>query len=148
QASPKKNLNSDDHFDRAFSFVAMKGKLRNQNKRRKENNESTDSVQKNTNSSTSYRIGVCCRARRAGSAAAREHGPAVEQDRRGYSRGVGRVPRGGLHLHGLRLRCGVRRSGRDRGRLGAVWSRDHGPSGGVDRRGGRRGGLPDARLLL
>jgi hypothetical protein len=27
----RKNLNSDDHFHRPFSFMAMKGKLRNQN---------------------------------------------------------------------------------------------------------------------
>jgi hypothetical protein len=26
----RKNLNSDDHFDRSFSFMAMKDKLRNQ----------------------------------------------------------------------------------------------------------------------
>jgi hypothetical protein len=30
-----KNLNSDDHFDRSFSFVAMKGKLQNQKKAKK-----------------------------------------------------------------------------------------------------------------
>jgi hypothetical protein len=28
----KKNLDSDDHFDRPFSFMAVKGKLRNQKK--------------------------------------------------------------------------------------------------------------------
>jgi hypothetical protein len=27
-----KNLSSDDHFDRSFSFIAMEGKLRNQRK--------------------------------------------------------------------------------------------------------------------
>jgi hypothetical protein len=27
QASLKKNLNSDDHFDRSFSFIAMESKL-------------------------------------------------------------------------------------------------------------------------
>jgi len=26
----RKNLDSDDHFDRSFSFMEMKGKLRNQ----------------------------------------------------------------------------------------------------------------------
>ena len=30
---------------------------------------------------------------------------AVEQDRRGHSRGLGRVPSRGLHLHGLHLGC-------------------------------------------
>jgi hypothetical protein len=57
----RKNLNSDDHFDRPFSFVAMKGKIPNQKERdhlnnnpslkkitthtkERKNNESTNSV--------------------------------------------------------------------------------------------------------
>jgi hypothetical protein len=31
----KKNLDSDDHFERPFSFMAVKGKLRNQKERKK-----------------------------------------------------------------------------------------------------------------
>jgi hypothetical protein len=30
-----KNLNSDEHFDHSFSFVAVKGKPRNPNKRKR-----------------------------------------------------------------------------------------------------------------
>ena len=32
---------------------------------------------------------------------------AVEQDRRGHSRGLGRVPSRGVHLHGLHLGCSL-----------------------------------------
>jgi hypothetical protein len=41
----KKNLSLDGHFDRPFSFMAMKGKLQNQTKEKeRKNNESTNSV--------------------------------------------------------------------------------------------------------
>jgi len=32
----RRNLNSDDHFDRSFSFVAMEGEQRKQKKRKEE----------------------------------------------------------------------------------------------------------------
>jgi hypothetical protein len=42
QKFSRKNLNSDDHFDRSFSFIAMEDNLRNQSSnKRKKNNEST-----------------------------------------------------------------------------------------------------------
>ena len=47
------------------------------------------------------RIGVA----RVGYVAARKYRSAVEQDRRGHSRGLGRVPSRGVHLHGLHLGC-------------------------------------------
>jgi hypothetical protein len=34
----RKNLNSDDHFERPFSFMAMKGKLQNQEKHKQDIN--------------------------------------------------------------------------------------------------------------
>jgi hypothetical protein len=40
-------MNSDDHFDRSFAFMAMKGN--NKTQKEKNNNESTDSLQKNIN---------------------------------------------------------------------------------------------------
>src|SRR5439155_18232969 len=43
----RKNLNSDDHFDRSFAFVAMEGKTRNQKERDHLNND--PSLQKNHN---------------------------------------------------------------------------------------------------
>jgi hypothetical protein len=46
----QKNHQSDEHFERPFSFMAVKGKLRNQKERK--NNESTNSLQKNTNPAT------------------------------------------------------------------------------------------------
>jgi hypothetical protein len=111
-------------------------------------NESTDSVQTDTNSTISHRTNVYCRAHRAGCAAAWEHGPAVEHDRRGHSRRLERVPAGGLSLHGLPLGCGVRRRGRDRGRFRAIRSSDHGTAGRVGRLCSRRGSLPHTSLLF
>ena len=52
-----KNFNSNEHFDRSFSFYRSGTQTPNQKERK--NNESTDSLQKNTNSTTSYRTGAC-----------------------------------------------------------------------------------------
>jgi hypothetical protein len=63
----KKNLDSDDHFYRPFSFMAVKGNHEtnhtnsNPISSTKGKNESTNSVQKNTNPATAH----CTGARRA-----------------------------------------------------------------------------------
>ena len=52
----RKNLNSDDHFDR--SFAPYRDESQTTKPKERNNNESTDSVQKNTNSITSDRTGA------------------------------------------------------------------------------------------
>jgi hypothetical protein len=48
--SPKKNLDSDDHFDRSFSFMAMKGKSRTQPQQQLEPKNYENSMCSKTNS--------------------------------------------------------------------------------------------------
>jgi len=40
----RKNLDSDDHFDRPFLFMGVKGKLRNQKERDQLNNNSKQKI--------------------------------------------------------------------------------------------------------
>jgi len=86
----QKKINSDEHFARSFSFMAVKGKLRNQKERdhtytnpslnnERKNHESANSVQKNTNSASSHRNRV--RRARVAYSRARGRGDRLERDR-------------------------------------------------------------------
>jgi len=83
--APPKKLNSDEHFDRAFSFVAVEANSETKKRRKKEKYESPDSVQKITNAVSLYCSGAC----RARVSPARTRGrrdrlepDCVERDRR------------------------------------------------------------------